>query len=95
MSDRGRERADGVTRGSIEVVTSEAVREVHTSRVETKDWHTAEWIDPQTIDEARFKLCAELHRALYGDVWARPESPAEVWAEMLDRIERAARALRR
>jgi hypothetical protein len=52
-------------------------------------------IEPQTIDEARLQMCAQLHHALYGDVWARPQSPADVWIEMLDRIERAARALRR
>lgn len=52
-------------------------------------------IEPRTVEEACLQMCAQLHRALYGDVWARPQSPADVWAEMLDRIERAARALHR
>jgi len=55
----------------------------------------ADTIKPRTIDEARLQMCAQLHRALYGDVWARPQPPAVVWAEMLDRIDRAARALQR
>jgi hypothetical protein len=55
----------------------------------------ADFIEPRTIDEARLQMVAQLHRALYGDVWARPESPAVVWQTMLDRIERAARALGR
>jgi len=59
------------------------------------NWRDAEYIEPQTISDARFQMCAQLHRALYGDVWARPESPSDVWADMLARIERAARALRR
>jgi len=52
-------------------------------------------IEPRTIDEARLVMCAQLHRALYGDVWARPQSPAAVWEEMLDRIERARRQFHR
>lgn len=53
------------------------------------------YTEPRTIDEARLVLVAQLHHALYGDVWARPESPEAVWWDMLNRIERAARALRR
>jgi len=52
-------------------------------------------IEPQSIDEARLQMCAQLHHAMYGGVWARPESPAVMWAEMLDRIDRAARQFRR
>lgn len=58
-------------------------------------WLDAEYIEPAGIDEARLQMCAELHRALYGDVWARPEAPEYVWRDMLDRIERASRAFRR
>jgi len=32
----------------------------------------------------------ELHTALFGDTWARPESPEQVWAMLLDRVERLA-----
>jgi hypothetical protein len=27
-----------------------------------------------------------LHVAVFGDTWARPESPAQVWAMLLDRV---------
>lgn len=57
-------------------------------------WRDAPFIDPRTIDEARLQMVAELHRAMFGDVWARPESPSVVWAELLDRVERAAGAFR-
>jgi cytochrome c-type biogenesis protein CcmH/NrfG len=46
------------------------------------------YIDPQTVDEARLQMVAELHRAVFGRVWARPESPAEVWRDLLDRVTR-------
>lgn len=58
-------------------------------------WSELELMEPQTINEARLQMCAQLHRALYGDVWARPQTPESVWFEMLDRIARAARALQR
>jgi hypothetical protein len=54
-----------------------------------------EAIEPTTIDQARLQMCAQLHRAMFGGVWARPESGAAVWAEMLDRIERARRQFQR
>jgi hypothetical protein len=59
------------------------------------EWRDAPYIEPTTIDEARLQMVAQLHRALYGDTWARPMSPEQVWHEMLDRIEHAARALGR
>ena len=49
---------------------------------------------PQTIDEARHQMVTDLHRAIYGDVWARPEPPAVVWAELLARVSTAARCFR-
>lgn len=51
-------------------------------------------VEPTTIDEARLQMVAELHRALYGDVWARPDPPEYVWHQMLDGIERVAAAVR-
>ena len=50
------------------------------------------YIAPVTIDEARLQLVADLHRAVYGVVWARPESPAEVWRDLLTHVA-AERAL--
>jgi hypothetical protein len=52
-------------------------------------------IEPRTIDEARQQMVAELHHAMFGDVWARPESPAAVWHDLLNRVERARRQFRR
>lgn len=52
-------------------------------------------LEARTVDEARLQMCAELHRALYGNVWARPESASTVWVDMLNRIDRAARAFHR
>jgi hypothetical protein len=49
-------------------------------------------IQPSTIDEARLQMVRDLHRAVHGDVWARPESPAEVWADLLARVSAASRA---
>jgi hypothetical protein len=49
----------------------------------------------QTIDEARLLMVADLHRAVYGDTWARPESPAVVWRELLDRVTAARKAFER
>jgi hypothetical protein len=68
---------------------------VPTERIEPPFNSKAEYIEPTTIDEARLQMCAELHRALYGDVWARPQSARDVWVDMLERIDRASRALRR
>jgi hypothetical protein len=50
---------------------------------------------PRTIDEARLQMVHDLHRAVYGDTWARPEPPAVVWAELLDRVRIASGAFRR
>lgn len=47
-------------------------------------------IDPQTPGQARLQMVHALHRAVYGDSWARPESPAEIWQELLGTV----RALR-
>jgi hypothetical protein len=48
-----------------------------------------ELIEPLTIDEARLQMIHALHRAMFGDTWARPESPGAVWADLLNRIARA------
>lgn len=56
---------------------------------------SAEYWEPQSIDEARHQMVADLHRAVYGDVWARPEPPSVVWVELLRRVEAASRAFRR
>lgn len=37
-----------------------------------------------TIDEARLQMVRALHVAVYGDVWARPQSPKDVWDELLE-----------
>lgn len=51
--------------------------------------------EARTIDEARLQMVVELHRAMYGDSWARPEPPAVVWRELLDRVAAARRAFQR
>lgn len=48
--------------------------------------------EPRTIDEARQQMVADLHLALYGATWARPEPPAEVWRELLDKVTAARRS---
>lgn len=52
-------------------------------------------IEPQTIDEARLGMVTQLHEALYGDSWPRPESPEAVWRELLEQVERARSAFAR
>lgn len=42
-----------------------------------------ELLEATTIDEARLQMCKQLHRAIYGDVWARPETPVAVWQRLL------------
>jgi hypothetical protein len=37
-------------------------------------------------EPAAFDMVTELHRAVYGDWWARPESPWQVWEMLLDRV---------
>jgi hypothetical protein len=51
--------------------------------------------EPRTIDEARQQMVAALHRALYGDSWARPEPPSVVWAELIEAVTVASRQFRR
>jgi hypothetical protein len=46
--------------------------------------------EPTTIDEARLQMVHDLHTALYGSTWARPNSPAEVWDDLLLRVRRLA-----
>lgn len=36
-------------------------------------------------------LVKQLHEAVYGSTWARPESPQQVWAELLREVRRLAR----
>ena len=50
---------------------------------------------PRTIDEARMQMVEALHIAVYGYTGARPESPAQVWAELLDRVTQARQAFER
>ena len=45
----------------------------------------------RAVDRTRLEMVHALHRALFGEMFARPQSPADVWAEMLERIERARR----
>ena len=40
---------------------------------------------------ARIKMIHELHAALYGDSWARPETPREVWEACLAEVRRLTR----
>lgn len=47
------------------------------------------------VDEARMEMVTDLHRAVYGDTWARPQSPDQVWHELLDRVATAGRCFRR
>jgi hypothetical protein len=47
------------------------------------------------VNEARMEMVTELHRAMYGDTWAQPRSPQEVWERLLDRIATAGRCFRR
>jgi len=63
--------------------------------VTAPSWHDAMWIDPQTIDEARLSMVAQLHDAMFGDVWARPESPETVWLDLLERVRTIAQAVHR
>ncbi len=53
------------------------------------------YAEPRTIDEARQQMVADLHRAVYGDSWARPQSAAQVWAELLERVSMARRQFHR
>ena len=47
------------------------------------------------VDQARVEMVEALHRAVYGETWARPLSPEQVWAELLDRVDRARRQFQR
>lgn len=44
---------------------------------------------PASIDEARLFMVHALHEAVFGSSWARPESPAEVWSMLLDKVREA------
>jgi hypothetical protein len=50
---------------------------------------TAQWTVEYTrgYDAGRLSLVEDLHQAVFGDMWARPESPAQVWAMLLERVE--------
>ena len=47
---------------------------------------------PPTVEERlndqRVEMVRELHRALYGETWARTESPQHVWESLLDEVRR-------
>lgn len=45
-------------------------------------------VEPSTIDEARQQMIHDLHRALYGNSWPQPLSPAEVWDDLLQDVSR-------
>jgi hypothetical protein len=45
-------------------------------------------VEPHTIDEARQQMIHDLHRALYGNSWPQPLSPAEVWDDLLQDVSR-------
>ena len=32
------------------------------------------------------QMVEQLHKAFYGSMWARPESPEQVWNELLERV---------
>lgn len=49
----------------------------------------------RAVDRARLEMVQALHSALFGETFARPQSPSAVWAEMLDRIDRARRQFQR
>ena len=38
------------------------------------------------VDAARLEMVHDLHRAIYGDSWARPESPARVWVDLIEKV---------
>lgn len=40
----------------------------------------------RVLREAQLEMVHDLHRAVYGDSWARPESAATVWAELLAKV---------
>lgn len=46
------------------------------------------------IDEARIEMVHDLHRAVFGATWARPESPAVVWNDLLHKVRRRSYAER-
>lgn len=56
-----------------------------------EDWSLPAPLHPgvavSSIDEARIQMVHDLHRAVHGDTWARPESPSEVWRELLCHVE--------
>jgi hypothetical protein len=51
--------------------------------------HVRHLIDESGDDPTvtRLQMVHDLHRALFGDTWARPEPPAEVWRMLLRRVE--------
>jgi hypothetical protein len=43
-------------------------------------------------NRARLDMVHQLHAAIYGNSWARPESPKEVWDALLREVARLAHA---
>lgn len=43
----------------------------------------------QTPAAQRIEMVHELHTAIYGDSWARPDTPEKVWKMLLERVEDA------
>lgn len=39
-----------------------------------------------TNDQVRLEMAHELHTAVFGDSWARPESPKQVWEMLLEHV---------
>lgn len=46
-----------------------------------------------SVNAAKTDLIHELHTAIYGSSWARPQSPKEVWEMLLDRVRDLAQAV--
>jgi hypothetical protein len=47
-------------------------------------WHRH--LHEMTTDEVRLEMVHQLHTAVYGSTWPRPQSPKEVWQMLLDRV---------
>jgi len=43
-----------------------------------------------TINDVRVEMTHELHAALYGSTWARPQAPQHVWEALLAEVRHLA-----
>ena len=68
----------------VYVVTVEDHSDDSTS---TPDDPTQRYVAPTTIDAARLQMVTDLHIAVHGDTWARPEPASDVWRLLLDIVK--------